>query len=328
MFFGRTPSAPLTGKAVAFGMNEAAGLRPSSFLKKAMPEEALAKEDAAGITGLISALDRLYKNNAADTMAAMASGSDKTNKDAAARAAHAPAILHVTPAPGSHAADTMDCDYTSVRILQIYGETGFDFSVNYLLALHTRLFSDFRPAAGAFRKDKVAKAPGKYDNHDWLTAPEEIPAALARLFAAKHKAFMPPVLSGSAAFAPSAPGGSAAFAPSAPGESTVIVPLAPGGSVAAATASAPVQRAASPQELAAFSAGLWQIHPFAFGNTRTLVLFLIKYLQSAASGANISPLWEHAVSFREALIMANPEARAYGTVVITRPLESLFEIIL
>jgi len=297
MFFSKEKSVLLTGKTVAFGMNEAAGLHPSSFLKKTMPEEAENAEDAAA---LVSALDELYKKNTAVAM---------------------------------------DCDYTSVRILQIYGETGFDFSVNYLLALHTRLFSDFRPAAGSFRKDKAEKhAPGKFDNHDWLTAPEEIPAALVRLFAAKHTAFAPAILGGSAVSAPAVLSGSTTLAPSAPsrsmvsagstvsaGGSAVSAPSAPGSATARAASG---KGAASPQALAAFSAGLWQIHPFAFGNTRTLVLFLIKYLQSAASGANISPLWEHAVSFREALIMANPEARAYGTAVITRPLESLFEIIL
>jgi fido (protein-threonine AMPylation protein) len=80
--------------------------------------------------------------------------------------------------------------------------------------------------------------------------------------------------------------------------------------------------------LAAFSAGLWQIHPFALGNTRTLVLFLFKYFQASGMAANASPLWEQAVGFREALIMANPQAAAYGTEVIVRPLEALFEVIL
>ncbi|MBS0746854.1 Fic family protein [Streptococcus suis] len=49
-----------------------------------------------------------------------------------------------------------------------------------------------------------------------------------------------------------------------------------------------------------FISGVWQIHPFREGNTRTITVFLIKYLRSLGL-----PFQKHAKYFRDALVLDN-----------------------
>ena len=59
------------------------------------------------------------------------------------------------------------------------------------------------------------------------------------------------------------------------------------------------------EHLAKFVAGLWQIHPFGEGNTRTTAIFTIKYLRSLGFSVN-NDLFEHdSWYFRNALVRAN-----------------------
>ena len=57
--------------------------------------------------------------------------------------------------------------------------------------------------------------------------------------------------------------------------------------------------------IAAFTAGLWQIHPFGEGNTRTTALFLIKYLRSFGFSISNDLFAAHSWYFRNALVRAN-----------------------
>ncbi|MDR3191208.1 MAG: Fic family protein [Lactobacillaceae bacterium] len=59
-----------------------------------------------------------------------------------------------------------------------------------------------------------------------------------------------------------------------------------------------------------FISSLWQVHAFREGNTRTLAVFALKYLQSLGfEQINNQPLAEHATYFRDALVAANaPQA--------------------
>ena len=59
------------------------------------------------------------------------------------------------------------------------------------------------------------------------------------------------------------------------------------------------------EHLAKFVAGLWQIHPFGEGNTRTTAIFTIKYLRSQGFCVNNDLFERHSWYFRNALVRAN-----------------------
>ena len=66
--------------------------------------------------------------------------------------------------------------------------------------------------------------------------------------------------------------------------------------------------------IAAFTAGLWQIHPFGEGNTRTTAVFLIKYLRSFGFPISNDLFAAHSWYFRNALVRANYFNREKGIV--------------
>jgi fido (protein-threonine AMPylation protein)/biotin operon repressor len=59
------------------------------------------------------------------------------------------------------------------------------------------------------------------------------------------------------------------------------------------------------EHIAKFVSGIWQIHPFAEGNTRTTAVFLIKYLRTLGFNADNELFEENALYFRNALVRAN-----------------------
>ena len=59
------------------------------------------------------------------------------------------------------------------------------------------------------------------------------------------------------------------------------------------------------EHLAKFVAGLWQIHPFGEGNTRTTAVFTIKYLRYLGFSVNNDMFERHSWYFRNALVRAN-----------------------
>ena len=59
------------------------------------------------------------------------------------------------------------------------------------------------------------------------------------------------------------------------------------------------------EHLAKFVSGLWQIHPFGEGNTRTTAIFTIKYLRSQGFSVNNGMFERHSWYFRNALVRAN-----------------------
>ena len=64
--------------------------------------------------------------------------------------------------------------------------------------------------------------------------------------------------------------------------------------------------------LSNFVSGIWQIHPFCEGNTRTTAVFTIKYLQSIGFKADNRLFEEHSWYFRNALVRANYKNVAKG----------------
>ena len=75
------------------------------------------------------------------------------------------------------------------------------------------------------------------------------------------------------------------------------------------------------EHLARFVAGLWQIHPFAEGNTRATAVFTIKYLRYLGFSVNNDLFERHSWYFRNALVRAN-----YHNVVKGVEREPLFLI--
>ena len=59
------------------------------------------------------------------------------------------------------------------------------------------------------------------------------------------------------------------------------------------------------EHIAAFIAGIWQIHPFGEGNTRTTAVFLIKYLRRFGYRVANDLFASHSWYFRNALVRAN-----------------------
>ena len=59
------------------------------------------------------------------------------------------------------------------------------------------------------------------------------------------------------------------------------------------------------EHLAKFTSGLWQIHPFCEGNTRTTAIFIIKYLRSVGLSINNESFERHSWYFRNALVRDN-----------------------
>lgn len=59
------------------------------------------------------------------------------------------------------------------------------------------------------------------------------------------------------------------------------------------------------EQLTKFISGIWQIHPFGEGNTRTTAVFTIKYLQSFGFEVKNDMFKDHSWYFRNALVRAN-----------------------
>ena len=68
------------------------------------------------------------------------------------------------------------------------------------------------------------------------------------------------------------------------------------------------------KHLASFISGIWQIHAFGEGNTRTTAVFTIKYLRSFGFDINNDLFEKHSWYFRNALVRANYNNLSKGIV--------------
>lgn len=66
------------------------------------------------------------------------------------------------------------------------------------------------------------------------------------------------------------------------------------------------------KHLSRFTAGLWQIHAFCEGNTRTTAVFLIQYLRSIGYNVDNDLFAKHSWYFRNALVRANYKNQDLG----------------
>ena len=82
------------------------------------------------------------------------------------------------------------------------------------------------------------------------------------------------------------------------------------------------------EHFAAFISGIWQIHPFREGNTRTAALFAIKYLRSRRYSVTNDLFAVKSYYFRNALVRANYENDRLGVEKTQIPLEEFFKVLL
>lgn len=82
------------------------------------------------------------------------------------------------------------------------------------------------------------------------------------------------------------------------------------------------------QHLCRFVAGLWQVHAFCEGNTRTTAVFLIQYLRSIGYKVDNSLFAQHSWYFRNALVRANYKNSALGIDYDFQYLERFFRNLL
>lgn len=77
-----------------------------------------------------------------------------------------------------------------------------------------------------------------------------------------------------------------------------------------------------------FVSGIWQIHPFGEGNTRTTAVFTIKYLRQMGYPVDNEPFKLHSWYFRNALVRANYQNLPAGVERTTEFLELFFRNLL
>ena len=73
-----------------------------------------------------------------------------------------------------------------------------------------------------------------------------------------------------------------------------------------------------------FVSGLWQIHPFGEGNTRTTAVFTIQYLRSMGFNVENDLFANHSWYFRNALVRANYNNLSKGIYATTEYIEAFF----
>ncbi|MGM9570549.1 MAG: Fic family protein, partial [Phascolarctobacterium sp.] len=82
------------------------------------------------------------------------------------------------------------------------------------------------------------------------------------------------------------------------------------------------------EHFAKFTAGIWQIHPFAEGNTRATAVFIIKYLQTFGFSIDNDAFEKNSWYFRNALVRANYNDLQHGVHETTLYLEQFFSNLL
>ena len=82
------------------------------------------------------------------------------------------------------------------------------------------------------------------------------------------------------------------------------------------------------KRISTFVSGIWQIHPFGEGNTRTTAVFTIKYLRQLGFKVDNDPFKANSWYFRNALVRANYQNLPAGVERTTEFLELFFRNLL
>lgn len=76
---------------------------------------------------------------------------------------------------------------------------------------------------------------------------------------------------------------------------------------------------------AKFLSGIWQVHPFREGNTRTIAVFGIQYLRQLGFRVDNTPFAEHSRYFRNAMVRANYSNTTRGIAATQEYLNRFFD---
>ena len=82
------------------------------------------------------------------------------------------------------------------------------------------------------------------------------------------------------------------------------------------------------RHIARFTSGIWQIHPFGEGNTRSTAVFIIKYLKTFGFNISNETFAKNSWYFRNALVRANYNDIQNGVHATTKYLKLFFENLL
>ncbi len=82
------------------------------------------------------------------------------------------------------------------------------------------------------------------------------------------------------------------------------------------------------EHFASFISGIWQIHPFREGNTRTVALFAIKYLKAMRHDVTNDLFAKKSWYFRNALVRANYSNIRLNVDKTQLPLEEFFKVLI
>ena len=185
---------------------------------------------------------------------------------------------------GRHAAEerTEEADKVSARIAEMLTEQTFNFSPDYLIQIHRRLFTGIYKEAGTIRTYNFTKNEWVLDGNTVLySSYDMISQTLDYDFREERN-----------------------------------------------TDYSSLNALQAVKHICKFISGIWQIHPFCEGNTRTTAVFAIKYLRSFGFEMDNEAFAENSWYFRNALARAN--YANYSKNVSANPafLEHFFENLL
>lgn len=153
----------------------------------------------------------------------------------------------------------LECDFVSMRIVELLDQDNFKLSVDYLKYIHKYLFQDVYEFAGEFRKIDFSKHEKILNNDsvaygDSKTLNESLEYDISL---EKEKDYK---------------------------DMNIVEVI---------------------NNITDFTSSIWQVHPFREGNTRTIVVFIYKYLNSLGFNQNISIYKTKSSYFRNALVRSN-----------------------
>ena len=153
----------------------------------------------------------------------------------------------------------LECDFVSIRIVELLQEEKFELSVGYLKYVHKYLFQDVYEFAGNFRvvdfsKPEIILNKDSVAYGDCRTLEESLEYDISLEKEKNYK------------------------------DMNMVEVI---------------------NNITKFSSNIWQVHPFREGNTRTIALFIEKYLISLGYNVDNSLFKEKSVYFRNALVRSN-----------------------
>lgn len=178
--------------------------------------------------------------------------------------------------------ETEEADKVSARIAEILTEPTFNFSPDYFIQIHKRLFSGVFKHAGELRTYDITKKEWVLDGDTVLYSSHEMLYQTLEYDFREERQMDYTTLDAEPAV----------------------------------------------KHICRFVSGIWQIHPFCEGNTRTTSVFAIKYLKNFGFNINNDVFAQNAWYLRNALVRANYVNYANGIAATTVFLERFFENLL